>query len=84
MKVKELIEQLQQTDPEREVIMQKDVEGNGYSPYCEFWEGAYKAETTWYGEAGLEELDQAARDAGYSEEDVIGDGVRAIFLRPIN
>ncbi len=30
MKVKELIEELQSMDPEAEVIMQKDSEGNGY------------------------------------------------------
>lgn len=51
MKVKELIEVLQTLDPEMECIVQKDSEGNGYSPLA----GAdpdciYIAETTWYGE----------------------------------
>lgn len=32
MKVKELIEQLNNMDPEAEIILQKDAEGNGYSP----------------------------------------------------
>ena len=31
MKVKDLIEQLQNCDPELEVVCQKDAEGNGYS-----------------------------------------------------
>jgi len=32
MKVKELIESLKKLDPELEVILQRDPEGNGYSP----------------------------------------------------
>jgi hypothetical protein len=50
MKVKELIEQLQDVDPESEVIMAKDSEGNHYTPLSGFWEGAYVPETTYYGE----------------------------------
>jgi len=32
MNIKELIEQLSTMDPEMQVMMQKDVEGTGYSP----------------------------------------------------
>lgn len=32
MKVKELIEELKKEDPEKDIILQKDPEGNGYSP----------------------------------------------------
>jgi len=32
MKVKELIEELKKADQESEVIIQKDSDGNGYSP----------------------------------------------------
>lgn len=50
MKVKDLIEALAECAPESEVILQKDSEGNGYSPLA----GAdpdtvYVAESTWSG-----------------------------------
>jgi len=87
MTVKELIEQLQKEDPERLVVMAKDPEGNGYSPLSDFWTGAYKAETTWYGEVGAESIDDFTEEdlkAGFGEGDVISDGVPAIILTPIN
>jgi len=83
MTVKELIEQLKKEDPDRLVIMAKDPEGNGYSPLSDFWSGAYRAETTWFGEVGLESLTDEYRKQGYTEEDVI-DGVPALILTPIN
>lgn len=84
MKVKELIELLKQYDGEREVILQKDVEGNGHSPLSDMWEGAYLPTTTWYGEAGLDRLTQDDIEQGYSEEDVVTDGISALFLVPTN
>lgn len=84
MTVKDLIELLQQEDPARLVISQKDAEGNHHSPLSMLWTGAYLAETTWYGEAGLEALTDEDRKAGYTDEDVIKDGVPALFLVPIN
>ena len=83
MTVKELIEELQKVDQNRIVIMSKDAEGNSYSPYRQFWEGAYKAETTWYGDVGLETLTKEDEEQGYTEEDVL-DGEPAIILCPIN
>lgn len=82
MTVKELIERLQQEDPERLVVIQKDAEGNAPSPLEGWWPGAYRAETTWSGEAGLDKLTAQDRKEGYSEEDVIEDGVPALFLLP--
>ena len=84
MKVRELIEQLQKIDPDREVIMAGDAEGNNYSPLYSLWEGAYRADTTWSGEVGFESLTDEDREAGYSEEDVIEDGVPAVILCPVN
>jgi hypothetical protein len=84
VKVKDLINELKKTDPERLVIMSKDAEGNSYSPLSDWWEGAYRAETTWYGEVGLEELTDDFKEAGYGEEDVIEDGVPALILCPVN
>lgn len=51
MKKSELIEMLHQVEGDPVVILQKDSEGNGYSP-CAGVDGNawYEAETTWYGE----------------------------------
>lgn len=83
MTVKELIEELKKEDGDRIVVLQKDAEGNGYSPYEECYTAAYVAETTWYGEVGLEELTDDFRQQGYGEEDVL-DGQPALILRPVN
>lgn len=50
MKIKELIERLQALDPEMQVIMQGDAEGNSYSPLEGVDENCvYIADTTWSG-----------------------------------
>lgn len=51
MKIRELLEVIKNLDPEMECIIQKDAEGNGYSPLS----GAdpdciYIATKSWYGE----------------------------------
>ena len=67
----------------RQVVLQKDAEGNGYSPLTELYTAAYKAESTWSGEVGLEELMPEDREAGFTEEDVMEDGEPALVLRPV-
>lgn len=84
MTVKELIDQLSECDPNRLVVIAKDSGGNGYSPLWKFWEGAYRADTTYSGEMGLEKLTPEDENDGYSEEDVIRDGVPAIVLKAVN
>jgi hypothetical protein len=86
MTVKELIERLQKEDPDRIVIMAKDGEGNSYSPLSDLGTAAYKPTSTWRGDAGLEpeDLTEEMIKKGYSEEDVIRDGQKAIVLQPIN
>jgi hypothetical protein len=84
MVVRELIEQLQKEDPERLVVMSKDSEGNSFSPLYQYTTDAYRAETTWRGEIGLEELTEEAKKSGYTEEDVIEDGQKALVLWPTN
>jgi hypothetical protein len=85
MNVKELIELLQKENPEELVILQKDGEGNGYSPLCAVETCAYTADSTWSGEVGFRELTDELRAGGYSEEDVGGsDAVHAVVLCPIN
>ena len=84
MTVAELIECLKQTDQDRLVIMAKDGEGNGFSPLADTGASAYRADSTWSGEIGIEELTEARKEKGYSEEDVMDDGVKAFVLWPTN
>lgn len=88
MKIKELIEELQKQDPEREVILQKDPEGNGHSPFSSCYTGSYVPDSTYSGSPYLEELTEALKKMGYTEEDVCKPGedgaVAALFLVPVN
>ena len=83
--VGELMTELQKFALDRIVIMSKDAEGNSYSPLSSMRRGNYKAETTWSGEAGLEQgqLTPELEKQGFGEEDVI-DGVSSVTLYPIN
>ena len=84
MKVSELIEHLKNEDQDRIVVLSKDSEGNGYSPLAIVDTCAYKEESTWYGYIGFEELTDDDRRAGFTEEDIIKDGIPAIVLWPTN
>ena len=85
MIVQQLIDRLNKVEnKDRLVVMSKDSEGNGFSPLYDFGEEAYAAETTWYGYVGLEKLTEEDRKKGFSEEDVIEDGVPALVLWPTN
>jgi len=86
MKVQDLINQLESMDPDSEVVLSRDGEGNSYSPLSSLWNGAYTPETTWCGEVHLTCLDDDDRAQGYSEEDVRTPGehgtVAAVILVP--
>lgn len=84
MTVKELIEALQKVDQTRIVILQKDGEGNGYSPIAGIDDNTvYEAETTYSGEVRIHHLTDALIEQGFSDEDV-GDGQPCLVLYPIN
>ena len=83
MNVKDLIDELSKVDKNAKVIIQKDAEGNDYSPLAMFWEGAYAPETSWRGHAGIIELTDELAASGYTEDDIV-DGAKALFLVPIN
>jgi hypothetical protein len=57
MKVRELIEELKKVDPEREVIMSRDSEGNGHTPLCGFWEGSYVPDSEYSGAVYYDSMD---------------------------
>lgn len=84
MNVRELIDDLLQMDPEAQVILQKDAEGNGYSPlYCT-GVGVYEPDSAWSGE--FYDAEWSAEDADMSEEEwaVMLSQPRAIVLAPVN
>lgn len=85
MKVKDLIRELQLIDPELDVIIQKDSEGNGYSPIAGTDENCiYIAETTWYGD--VYDSTWTADDADMGEEEwaKILEKPRCVVLYPVN
>lgn len=84
MTVIELIKLLEQEDPDRLVVCQKDSEGNGYSPLSGVSQAGYIADSTWSGEVTIESLTEEFRLLGYSEEDVGSNSVPALILEPIN
>jgi len=84
MNVKELKELLKNVDDERIVILQKDSEGNGYSPLEGIDdESVYQADSTWSGEVKYEKLTPELKKQGYGEEDC-GNGEPALILYPVN
>jgi hypothetical protein len=86
MTVKDLKDLIHNLPDEMEVILQKDAEGNGYSPLSEGYTGIYAADTTWYGDVFLETY--TFEDVGFDTEEEweaykskMG---RSLILRPIN
>lgn len=86
MTVAELIAELSTMDQDRVVIIQKDAEGNGYSPLAGADDNAgYTAEATWYGEVGRQRLSDQDRASGYGDEDLCGpDAQPCVVLYPVN
>ena len=85
MKVKELIEALAAADPEAEVILQKDAEGNAYSPLSVAdLEAVYVPDSTWNGV--VYSLAWKATDACMTQEDwaEITSKARCVVLAPVN
>jgi hypothetical protein len=84
MTVKELKELLNQFNDNDLIIMSKDSEGNRYSPLSSLEEISYEAESSWEGIVGIRELTNEYIEAGYSEEDLVENGVNAVALYPVN
>ena len=84
MTVAELIAKLQELPADSEVIVQKDGEGNDYSPLADVYEGGYMADSTWSGERCLLELTPEMCAMGYTEEDVEENATLVVFLAPVN
>lgn len=87
MNVGELRAALAELPDEWPVILQKDAEGNGYSPLDCMGERMYEADSTWSGECYMtnEWIEQHPGE-GYSIEDdgAPEDAVRVLLLQPVN
>jgi hypothetical protein len=85
MNVRELIEQLSTMDPEMQVIMQSDSEGNGYSPLAgSDPAGIYEEETSYSGT--VYDAKWTADESGLDQEEweEILKMPRACVLFPVN
>lgn len=82
MQVKDLIEQLQTLPPDVEVVLSKDSEGNGFSPYADPCLGYYFADTSWSGDFydDVSMHDEPDEYPDIDEEKMI----RAVCLWPLN
>lgn len=77
MKVKDLIEELKKLDQERIVVLAIDEEGNSFHELVDVATAMYSD-----GDTGLEELTPELKKKGYTEEDVMSDGQKAVVLWP--
>ena len=85
MNVKELKKLLETVDDDLIVILQKDGEGNGYSPCAGIDdEMNYEPESTYSGTVGYRKLTPELIEKGYSEEDCLPHAQPALIFYPIN
>jgi hypothetical protein len=85
LKVKDLKEAIKNLPDDMEVVLQKDSEGNGYSPLSGADPNAvYVAETTWSGE--VYSMEWSAEDADMEEEEweAVKKKPRTLILFPVN
>ena len=75
MKVNELIDKLCDLDPDLEVILSKDEEGNGFSPASDdFFIGLYFSDYGYNdGKIGYKKLTPKMIEMGYTEEDLLSE-----------
>lgn len=57
MKVKDFIMYLERFNPELDIILSKDSEGNGFSPLHSVTHEMYIAESTWSGELATDDYE---------------------------
>jgi len=73
MKVKELMKVLQKADPEKEIVMSMDAEGNGYSMGADVdTTMIFVPDSPGYGRGEIyeKELTPELKKQGYTEEDI--------------
>lgn len=81
MKIHELIHILNDYDPEIDVLISSDQEGNGFSKAISVELARMRDDSEDEIEIGIPELDADYRDAGYTEEDLF-DGPLCVVIWP--
>lgn len=87
MNVKELRQLLEDVPDDMLVIVQKDGEGNGYSPLDSVYteNNSYVSESSYGGEVKLTKLTSYMKDCGFTKQDVAPkDAEPCIVLIPVN
>lgn len=85
MLVKDLMEVLQELDPDTQIILQKDAEGNGYSPLAAQGMGYYVANSTYSGDVYDEDWDADDCDLAQDEWlEMRTENPRVLVLAPTN
>ncbi len=85
LKVKEVLEALSKADPEAEAILQKDSEGNGYSPLCGIdLKAVYIPDNTWSGMVYPTRSSAEQRGMTKEEWEAIMAKPRCVVLFPVN
>lgn len=65
--VEDMIALLQTLPKDLLIVMAKDPEGNGYSPWAGYYQGRYEATCTWAGE--IRDPDEKERDGSFYHDD---------------
>lgn len=86
MKAKDLKKLLENVPDDFIIILQKDGEGNGYSPLSDVGSEnlGYVPNSTWSGEVRPLKLTKEYKKAGYTKEDVCEDGEPCIVMYPVS
>lgn len=77
MKAKDLIKILEK-NPESELVVASDAEGNEYAPLGSAWKCVYIAETSYNGIVGYKKLTKELKECGYTEDDLVPDDVESV------
>lgn len=81
MKVHELMDLLKFAEPDAEVVLSRDPEGNGYMELGSVEVSTYNWDDS-EAEIGLRKLTEEFKRHGFGEEDVMEDGVSCVVLWP--
>lgn len=84
MKVKDLMSKLKRIDPNARIILQRDAEGNGYSPLAGADEGIYVKESTYSGDVYDPSWTADECDMTAEEHEALLAQPRCVVLYPIN
>ncbi len=82
MTVSQLIELLQQQDPESQVVLQTHGGEETASPLETVWAGLYRANNAASGEISPTSLTDQMQKEGYTEDDILKSGVPTLILSP--